>query len=181
MCRYFIIIIFLFQAFSVFAQNSDTSEAKPTIFIYNFDDSPLAMDVGFGIGVDNTGLRLGLIANLDVYHILAGFQYNVSIIFKEQLTEKAFLLGYRFRNKNIMVAFASGFGRQKFKCTSGMNADCYGYEEETINAAPLNLQVDWIITDSFALGMNINQLFSPRKDVFGVMIGLKFGAFRNIY
>src|SRR5688572_9436524 len=181
--RYFLIFFLIFsgRALSISAQEAPPGNLKPTIFKYSENDSPLAFDDGFGTGIDNTGLRVGIITNIDVYHILAGYQYNVSIIFDEQVTESTFLLGYLFRCKYIMWALASGISRQKFRCTSGMNSECYGYIDETINATPLNFQADWIITDSFALGMNFNQLFSPRKNVTGVLISLKFGSFRNIF
>ncbi len=174
-------LCFLVLTGNLSAQDT-TFKTKPTIFIYNENDSPLAMDIGGGVGLDNIGLRAGLAVNLDVYHILGGFNYVVSLRgSKELVTEKTILLGYRYRTQNFMVAMASGFSWQKFKCTSGSNYDCYNYIEETINATPLNFQADWIITDAFALGLGLNHMISSRKDVTGVMFNLKFGAFRNIY
>ncbi len=155
---------------------------KPTIFIYNDDDSPLAMDIGGGVGFDNIGLRAGFAINLDVYHILAGFHYNTTLsISRQTVNEKSFILGYRYRTYNFMVAAASGICRQKFKCTSGSNYDCYNYKDETVSALPVNLEADWILTDSFALGVSLNHVFSERTDVTALMFCLKFGAFRNIY
>ncbi|MDQ3051433.1 MAG: hypothetical protein M3Q95_11150 [Bacteroidota bacterium] len=175
----------LFVLFS-FSRVSSAQEVelvtKPTIFIYNEDESLLAMDIGGGIGHDNIGIRAGFAVHLDVYHIMAGFHYNVSLQgSKQQVTEKSFLLGYRYRSQYFMAALASGFSRQVYKCTSGMNYDCYNYKEETISATPLVMQADWIVSDSFAMGVSVNQLFSRRTDVTGVMFNFKFGAFRNIY
>ncbi len=164
----------------VSAQENEYTIPKPTLFIYSEDDSPLAMDIGGGVGLDNIGLRAGFALHLDVYHIMGGFQYNVSLS-KQRITEKSFLLGYQYRSQNFMAAIASGFSRQGYKCSSGMNYDCYNYKEETISATPLVLQADWIVSDSFAMGMSVNQVFSRRKDVTAVMFNFKFGAFRNIY
>jgi Domain of unknown function (DUF2715) len=155
---------------------------KPSVFIYSEKDAPLAMDIGGGVGADNIGLRTGLGIHLDVYHILAGFNYIISLRgSKEMVTEKSLLFGYRYRTQHLMVTMASGFGWQQFKCTSGMNSDCYNYIEQTIKATPLNFQADWIITDAFAIGISLNQMFSSRKDVTGLMFNVKFGAFRNLY
>jgi len=180
-CFVFLTILFFLFSFSGFslAQGVEPA-AKPTIFIYSENDSPLAMDIGGGVGFDNIGLRAGFAINLDMYHVLAGFHYNISLS-KQQVEEKSFILGYRFRTYNYMVSAASGICRHKFRCTSGSNYDCYNYKKESINAVPVNFGADWIFTDSFAMGLSFNHVFSKRTDVTALMFCLKFGAFRNIY
>ena len=171
-------VLFSFNKISC-AQDAD-SLFKPTIFVYSEDDSPVAMDIGGGVGTDNMGLRAGLAVNLDMYHILAGFHYNISLSYR-QIQEKSFILGYRFRTYNYMISAASGICRQKYKCTSGRSGNCYDFKEESLNAIPLNFEADWILTDSFAMGVGFNHVFSKRQNVTAVTFRIKYGAFRNIY
>lgn len=182
--KLFIFFVCLWIIFISFTRIAVSQEAdslfKPTIFVYSEDDSPVAMDIGGGVGLDNIGVRGGFAINLDMYHILAGFHYNISLS-KHQIEEKSFILGYRFRTYNYMISAASGICRQKYKCNSGLNGNCYNFKEESLSAMPLNIEADWILTDSFAMGVGFNHVFSKRQDVTAVTFRLKFGAFRNIY
>ncbi len=174
------ILIFLLAFTHATAQDTLSSPPiKKSIFHYSETDPIYALDFGGGIGGGTGLLHVGLAANADVYHILFGFHTTTSIAFKEQISHSMFLLGYRFRTHRFMIAAGSGYGWQRFKCTSGMNYDCYQYNEERIRAIPANFQADVILSDYFALGLNFQQTFSKREKVAGVLFNVKFGAFRD--
>jgi len=174
-------LLLLLNGITLFGQDIDSTASRPTIFVYNFDDSPYTLDVGGGIGVDNVGLAGVFKANLDVYHIMAGFNYTRTFHSIGNVANKYLIFGYRYRTLKYMLAFGSGFGRQKFKCTSGMNSDCYNYPEETVNTIPFDFQADLILTDFVAVGVNFNYLVSDRQDMRSLMFCLKLGILRNVY
>ena len=173
-------LIFLLTFTHAIAQDTLSSPPiKKSIFRYSETDPIYALDFGGGIGGGTGFIQAGLAANVDVYHILLGFHTTTTIPAKEQITNNMFLLGYRFRTHRFMIAAASGYGWQRFKCTSGMNYDCYQYNEERIRAVPANFQADVILSDYFALGLNFQHTFSKRENITGVLFNVKFGAFRD--
>lgn len=155
---------------------------RPTIFKYNETESAFTLNMGAGAGgASPFGVLFNLQGELDVYHIYAAGMYIYDWQGDYVVTATSALIGYRYRKNHWMLSVSSGICRQKFKCISGENYDCYNYKEETINAVPLNAAVDIILSDQIALGANYHFVSSQREDLSGLMVVLKIGAFRNIY
>jgi len=176
----FLIIIFIALFMQSFAKEQDTLKRKPTIFVYNEDDSPYTADFGGGIGTNNAGFKAGLIANIDIYHFLISYQSGYTWPGGERITDGNITFGYRYRNNYVMFSTSTGFGWQKFKSTS--SSSYYNdYKEETVNAFPINAQLDIIVTDYFAIGGSFGYSSSSRQHLIGAMFTLKFGVLRNVY
>jgi hypothetical protein len=161
----------------------DTTFHKPTIFVYNNREATVVADVGFGIGHGAEAGQAGVSFNVDAYHILFGASVTSNgfgLIGQSYLIRQtSFVAGYRFRTRPILLSLASGYGRQKFRCTSGLNSNCYNYVEESISAVPLIFQFDIVLGNNVALGLNINHMYSQRQPISGFMINIKFGNFRE--
>ena len=161
----------------------DSVKYKANIFKYNKTDKPVVFDFSFGLGIMETGLQLGPMFNIDIYHVLLGCHINengLTIVGAiETLNQSSFLLGYRYRSNHVMVALASGLGRQEYICTSDMDEDCYNYRVRHYKTVPLILEFDWILDKNFSVGVNFNKMFSNVQNVDGAMICLKLGNFRK--
>jgi hypothetical protein len=152
---------------------------RPDVFVNDKNTIPVSCDVGFGFGFTGSGVATHISFSIDFKHFYASIQStSKSGLSNQSIHESSYLFGYRFRNSVNMFCIAGGFGETEFKCTSGLNFDCYNYVEGSYKSYPFLMEYDWITNRAIAFGIQFNTSFCEREDVTGILGIIKIGLFR---
>ena len=181
MKSYFWIVIILGLITKALNAQEIQEDFKKTLFINSKDEYPYCLSIGGVIGPGSQGATGGLIVDLDIYHILVGFKLIKHGILLpneyKQATENSFYFGYQYRTKKLMSSIAAGIGSIKFKCTSGLNGNCYGIDESKSKCIPAKLEFDYLFSPYFGLGVSANSTFTEHSNLYAFMFHIKFGIF----
>jgi hypothetical protein len=173
--------IFILLLTNTLEAQEHTDNFKRTIFINSQDEYPYCISIGGGIGPGTQGATGGLIADLDIYHILVGYKLIKHGILlpkdHKQATENSFYFGYQYRTKKIMSSIAAGIGSIQFKCTSGINGNCYGIDESKSKCIPMKWEFDYLLSPYFGLGVSANSTFTKHTNLYCFLFHVKFGIF----
>jgi hypothetical protein len=174
-------VIFILLITNILNAQDNSEKFKRSLFVNSKDEYPYCLSIGGGIGPGSQGATGGLIVDLDVYHILVGFKLIKHGILlpneHKQATENSFYFGYQYRTKKIMSSIAAGIGSIKFKCTSGMNGNCYGIDESKSQCIPAKVEFDYLVSPYFGLGVSANSTFTEHTNLYSFLFHLKFGIF----
>ncbi|MBK9047477.1 MAG: hypothetical protein IPL74_12455 [Bacteroidetes bacterium] len=146
------------------------------MFVNSKDENVYSLAVGGGIGAGSKGATGGLIVDLDVYHILIGYKLIKHGILlpkdHKQATENSFILAINIELK-IMSSIGAGIGILKYKCTSGINGNCYDIDENTSQCIPLKLEFDYLFSPYIGIGISANNTFTDNFPLFSAMFHLE--------
>jgi len=177
---YWVFILLAVTSNPLYAQQAE-GDFKKSLFVNSKDENIYSLSIGGGIGAGSQGATGGLIVDLDVYHILIGYKLIKHGILlpkdHKQATENSFYFGYQYRTKKIMSSIGAGIGILKYKCTSGINGNCYDIDENTSQCIPLKLEFDYLFSPYFGIGISANNTFTDHSPLFSAMFHLKFGIF----
>jgi len=181
MKHYSLIVIFLALASISLQAQEAPGDFKKSLFVNSKDENIYSLSIGGGLGPGSQGATGGLLVDLDVYHILVGYKLIKHGILlpneHKQATENSFYFGYQYRTKKMMSSIAAGVGILKYKCTSGMNSNCDGVDEAKSQCIPLKLELDYLFSPYFGIGISGNNTFTEQSNLFSAMVHLKFGIF----
>lgn len=181
MKQYLFIIFFLSLVTNTLKAQDIPEDFKRTLFVNSKDEYPYSFSIGGGLGPGSQGAIGGFLVDLDVYHILVGYKFikHGILLPKEhkQATENSFYFGYQYRTKRIMSSIAAGIGRIQFKCTSGLNGNCYGIDESKSQCIPAKLEFDYLFSPYFGIGVSANNTYTQDDNLFSLLFHIKFGVF----
>lgn len=184
--RKIILLLIVFNAIipSVHAQENDTL-FKPTIFKYSKEDSPYSLGIGVAVGTGSLGLTAGIVADLDIYHILIGlhttkYGYLLSNNYQEANVNSLYF-GYQFRSEKIMASISGGIGNVQHTCTSGSNYNCYGVDERKRQSRVFRVEFDVLLSTYMVLGISLNSVVTSKSDLHSLQLCFKLGLFRDEY
>ncbi|MBK7966621.1 MAG: hypothetical protein IPK10_16010 [Bacteroidetes bacterium] len=184
--RKLILLLFVFNSFlpTVYAQETDTI-FNPNIFKYSKNDSPYSLGFGVAVGTGSLGLTAGIVADMDIYHILIGlhtskYGYLLSNNYQEAKVNSLYL-GYQYRSEKIMASISGGLGNVQHTCTSGMNYNCYGVDESKRQSKVFRVEFDVLLSTYLILGISYNSVITNKTDLNALLLCFKFGLFRDEY
>jgi hypothetical protein len=182
--RKLILLIFVFNAFitTVYAQETDTI-FNPNIFKYSKEESPYSLGIGVAVGTGSLGLTGGIVADLDIYHILIGlhttrYGYLLSNDYQEAKVNSLYL-GYQYRAEKIMASISGGIGNVQHTCTSGSNYDCYGVDRRKRDSKVFRVEFDVLLSTYMVLGLSLNSVVTNKSDLHSLQLCFKLGMFRE--